>query len=169
MPASENKFNQYREMVDPLLEKTTPVKVGGTATRSGDKVQIAVSVDGLESTEDLKLRLLVVEDTVKYVGGNRIRFHHHVVRAMPGGAAGVAITDKSMKHTATVNLSEVRKSLTKYLDDFGANERPFPKPDRPLEMKELKVIALVQSDKTAEILQAVQIDVEGRPAGTGGR
>ena len=53
----------------------------------------------------------------------------------------------------------------KYLDEYAKNERPFPYVVRPLEMKDLKVIALVQNDKTREIVQAVQIEVEGKPAG----
>ena len=52
-----------------------------------------------------------------------------------------------------------------YLNEYGQT-RPFPKPDRPMDMKDLKVIALVQNDKTKEIVQAVQIEVEGRVAGT---
>ena len=104
---------------------------------------------------------------MKYVGGNQLRFHHQVVRAMPGGAEGAAIKDKTFNHTASADLVQVRKDLTKYLDEYAAKApRPFPKPDRPMDMKELKVIALVQNDKTKEIVQAVQIEVEGRVAGT---
>jgi hypothetical protein len=112
----------------------------------------------------MRLRVLVVEESIRYVGGNQMRFHHHVVRAMPGGADGVAIKDKTFKHTASTDLAQVRKDLTKYLDEYGQT-RPFPKPDRPMDMKELKVIALVQNDKTKEIVQAVQIEVEGKVAG----
>ena len=167
MANAEGKFGEYKKLIDPLLETTTAVKMGGKATRTGDKIAIAVDVAGLESTDDLKLRLLVVEDVVKYVGGNKLRFHHHVVRSMPGGAAGVAIKDKAMKHTATADVAEIRKSLTKYLDEFAAKSGPFPNSNRPMDMTALKVIALVQNDKTKEIVQAVQIEVEGKAAGGG--
>jgi hypothetical protein len=161
--AGEGKYKEYTGIIDALLEKSADVKVGGKATRTGDKIDLAVEVTGSDGA-DMKLRLLVVEDVVKYIGGNRVRFHHHVVRAMPGGAAGVAITDKAFKHTASTDLAEVRKDLTKYLDEF-AKARPFPKSDRPMDMKDLKVIALVQNDKTKEIVQAVQIEIEGKVAG----
>lgn len=167
MAASENKFNQYVGVIDPILEKTTEVKVGGKATRIGDKVSIALEVTGGDG-DDMKLRVLVCEENVRYVGSNQIRFHHHVVRAMPGGADGIAIKDKAFKHTTSADLGDVKKTLTKYLDDYAA-VRPFPKPERPMEMKALKVIALVQNDKTKEIVQAVQIEVEGKAAGGGGR
>ncbi|MBM3979775.1 MAG: hypothetical protein FJ304_05745 [Planctomycetes bacterium] len=160
MGASEAKFKQYAEVIDPILEKTTDVKVSGKVARAGDKLDIGLEVTGADG-EDLKLRVLVVEENVRYVGSNRVRFHHHVVRAMPGGADGVAVKDKTFKHAASADLGDVRKALTKYLDDYAAT-RPFPKADRPMEMKDLKVIALVQNDKTKEIVQAAQFDV---PAG----
>jgi hypothetical protein len=166
MAASEAKYKQYVDVINPLLEKTTEVKVAGKATRTGDKIDIATEVVGAEG-EDMKLRLLVVEENIGYVGGNQIRFHHQVVRAMPGGAEGVAIKDKAFKHTASTDLGDVKKALGKYLDDF-AKTRPFPKADRPMDMKNLKVIALVQNDKTKEIVQAVQIDVDSKAVGGGG-
>ena len=49
--------------------------------------------------------------------------------------------------------------LAKYLDKFAAEESPFPHPERPLAMKNLKLIAFVQNDTTREILHAVQVDV----------
>jgi hypothetical protein len=58
-----------------------------------------------------------------------------------------------------VNLDELKKSLVKYLDEFVERRGPFPKPQRPLALKNLKVIALVQNDKTGEILQAAQADL----------
>ena len=162
MAGSENKFKQYIGVIDPILEKTAEVKLAGKAKRVGDKLDIAVEVNGADG-DDMKLRLLVVEEDVKYVGGNALRFHHQVVRAMPGGADGIAVKDKAFKHTATVNLADVRKELTKYLDEYAAN-RAFPKPERPMEMKHMRVIALVQNDKTQEIVQALQMEVEGGPA-----
>jgi hypothetical protein len=77
---------------------------------------------------------------------------------MPGGPQGFALKDKSLKQSVTVDLDEVRKELTKYLDDF-AKETPFPNAQRPLELKNLRVVAFLQNDATREVLQAVQVDV----------
>lgn len=164
------KFDQYRRIIDPLLEKSTKVKMTGTASREGDQVAVNVAVAGVESTDHLKLRILLVEDVVKYVGSNRIRFHHHVVRGMLGGAGGFALKDVenregTYRKAATVDLPKLRKEIEKYLDDYAANERPFRDDARPLDLKVLKVIALVQNDKTQEILQAVQLEVKGKIAG----
>lgn len=165
MANAEAKYGAYQKIINPLLEESAPVKIGGKAVRTGDKVAITVEADGLEPSDDLKVRLLLVEDTVKFAGSNGIRFHHHVVRGMPGGAAGFAVKDKAFKQTASADLADIRKGLTTYLDDYAANTRPFPQPGRPMDMKDLKVIAIVQNDKTGEILQAGQIEVEGKAAG----
>jgi len=122
MAGAEGKFKQYTDIIDPLLEKTTDVKITGKAHQTGEKVNLAVEVTGADG-EEMKLRLLVVEETIKYVGGNQLRFHHQVVRAIPGGIDGVAIKDKSFKHAETVDLANVRKELSAYLDDF-AKARP---------------------------------------------
>jgi hypothetical protein len=163
MAAAESKFKQYAGVIDPILEKSTDTKVAGKATRTGDAIDVALEVAGGDG-EDMKLRVLVCEETVRYVGGNALRLHHHVVRAMPGGAGGVAINEGTFKHTVRVDLGTVRKGLTTYLDEF-ARTRPFPKPERPMEMKELKVIALVQNDKTKQIVQAAQLEVESKEPG----
>jgi hypothetical protein len=164
MGASEEKFKEYREIIDPILEKKSDVTVAAKAGRRGDVLELEAVVGGLKDTaNDLKLRLLVVEESVHYVGGNGIRFHHHVVRVMPGGAEGVAVKDlKEGKHIARVDLAELRKERTKYLDDFVAKEGPFPNAERPLAFKDLRVVAFVQDDKTHEILQATQVEVEER-------
>ncbi len=163
MANAQSKYDQFAKLINPILEKNTPVRVTGSANRNGDKLDIKVEVYGAESEDPLKLRLLLVEDTVKYVGSNRLRFHHQVVRAMPGGADGVAVKSKDFKHSVTADVKEIQEGLKRYLDEYNAT-RPFPTANRPLDLKNLKVIAIVQNDKTANILQAVQLDVSSKVA-----
>src|SRR4029077_17937870 len=92
-----------------------------------------------------------------------LRFHHDVVRALPGGADGFPLKEKTAKQTATINLADLRKNLTSYLDDFG-KKVPFPNDRRPLDLKKVKVVAFVQDDDTKEVLQAAQVDVKGAEA-----
>jgi hypothetical protein len=160
MEASEARYGRYVEALAPLLEEANPVKLKGHAKRAGDEVSVTVEGTGLEPGGDARLRLFVVEEAVKYVGGNRMRFHLHVVRAMPDGPDGIAVKEKGFTHTATVNVPALRGDLTKYLDDYAATGLPFRSRLRPLDLKELKVVALVQDDKTKAVLQAVQFDVE---------
>jgi hypothetical protein len=165
MAGAEAKYKQYRGVIDPILEAATPVAVTGTAARRGDRVEVAVEVTGAGEQDELKLRFVLVEETVKYVGGNKLRFHHQVVRATPGGAAGVAVKAASSRHTTAVDLAALKQDLTRYLDGYAADERPFPSPHRPLDLKNLRVIALVQNDATGEIVQAARFDVgEGSAA-----
>jgi hypothetical protein len=142
------------------LEGAANAKIELSAKKVKDEVVIRAAISDLkEAGEDVKLRLALVEEVVHYAGGNGQRYHHHVVRAMPGGVEGMAVKDASSKHEAKISLVDLKKKLAKYLEKADA-ERPFPNEDRPMEMKELKVVAFLQNDKTKKVLQAVQVDVE---------
>lgn len=162
MANAEKKFTEFRNLLDPALEGKADVTLDGSARRDGDAVAVAVvATPGKDAPADARLRLLLVEENVRYAGSNGVRFHHHVVRAAVGDPAGVKLAGlKDGKHAATVDLAAVRKELTGYLDG-AAKERPFPNPDRPLDLKTLKVVALVQDDDSGEILQAVELPVAG--------
>jgi hypothetical protein len=156
---AQTKYQEYRRVIDGLLETPTAVKIKAGAVRKGDQVAITAEVYGLDGqAEGLRLRLALVEERVRYPGRNQVRFHHHVVRAMPGGPDGLALTGKTGKQAVTVDLAELRRDLTKYLDEY-AKGRAFPDARRPLELKDLRVVAFVQNDKTHEILQAAQVEV----------
>lgn len=156
---AEDRYQGFCKAINPLLETPAAVKLKATAKRSGDKIDIAAEASNVEEPgEKMRLRLVLTEEKVRYQGSNNMRYHHHVVRAFPGGPEGVALKEKNGKHSATVNLAELRKALTKYLDTT-AKKQPFPNNDRPLDLKKLRVVAFVQNDKTKEVLQAVQVPV----------
>jgi hypothetical protein len=162
MANAPKKFDEYRDVIDPLLEQTTDVKVTGSARRDGDKLTIAAQADGDKDPGDqVVLRLILLEESVKYVGGNGLRVHHDVVRAFPNGLKGTAVKDGSAKAIIEVKLAEVRTSLSAYLDKYAADQ-PFPYEDRPMDLSHLKVVALVQDDASGEILNAAQFPVEGK-------
>ncbi len=148
-------YEKVHKAVDKQLEEKADGRIKLTAKRDGDDVKLSADVSGLKNAgEDLRLRFVLVEDNARYVGRNGQRFHHHVVRALPGGAKGFALKEKSDKPTATVNLKELHKSLGDYLAKmrFGPDQRPVG-------LKHLKAVALIQNDKTKEIVQAAQVDV----------
>jgi hypothetical protein len=160
-----DKYAEYRSAIEPLLETPARAKTQVQVVRKGDKLDIQTEVSDLEVTGDkIRLRLALVEKVVRYVGGNQMRFHHHVVRALPGGNKGIALKDKTGRHSATVDLAELRQKLNRYLDDTD-QKMPFPNSRRPMALANLAVIAFVQNDATKEILQAAQADVGTNPAG----
>jgi thiol-disulfide isomerase/thioredoxin len=157
----QKRYEALRDVLNELLEDTSKVKLKATAKLKDNKVTITADVSGVEEPgENVKLRLALVEEQVDYAGGNMVRHHHHVVRALPDGVKGVAIKDKALKHSATVDLADLKKEQTKYLDEV-AKDTPFPSTQRPMELKNLKVVAFLQDDDTRKVLQAVQVDVAG--------
>jgi hypothetical protein len=159
---AQDKYDEYQEAIFPMLEEAAKVKLKLSAAQKGTKIDIKAETSELDSpSADIRLRLLLVEDVVKYTGGNKLAEHHAVVRAFPGGPEGMALREKSGSKEVTVDIEKLRKELTDYLDTYAKNHEPgFPNKDRPLELKKLRVVALVQNDKTREILQAAQADVE---------
>jgi len=70
---------------------------------------------------------VLVEETIRYVGPTRVRFHHHVVRKLVGGADGFAFKDKQQAHSS-VDVDELRKSLNSYLEITTAIGSRFQAP-----------------------------------------
>jgi len=163
MTASEAKYRQYRGILERWLEEKPGAKVAATTTRSGSQIDIVVEVSDCTDASACRLRLLLLEENIRYLGGNGIRFHHNVVRAMPGTPQGFELKEGKNRFQAQVNLDELQKNLSKYLDDSNA-KRPFPNINRPLDFKGLSMVAIVQNDKTGEILNAVQVKIGGETA-----
>jgi hypothetical protein len=158
--ASKVKYSGYRETIDELLEKGPGAKLQLSATQKGGDVNIKANVSELaEPGESIMLRFALTEERIRYAGGNGLRYHHNVVRALPGGAKGVALTKKTSEHTATVNLDKLRGDILKYLED-AAKEEEFTNPDKPLALKDLRVVAFIQDDTSGEVLQAATVEIE---------
>jgi hypothetical protein len=169
---AQSKLNQYRYVIDELLEARTPATIELKARSAGDDaIQIVASAQilaGHPSTPGStpRLRLAIVEDEVAYLGGNQLPSHHHVVRATPGGREGVLLTEGKGRIETTVRLSDLRKALESYLKDYPASpdsRGPFPRPLPPIELKHLSVVAWVQDDATRDVLHTVLVPVEAKP------
>lgn len=159
----KESFDALSKVVDENLETPAEAQVKLSVKRSGDRLDLEAEVSDLKKTgKDVRLRFVLIEDMVRFPGSNGQRLHHHVVRAFPGGEKGFALTGKSDKQTVRVEVGNVRKTLSDYLETAN-KKHPFAADDRPLELKHLKVVALVQDDKSKEILQAAQADVPAKP------
>jgi hypothetical protein len=156
-----DKYDEYVKALTPVLETAEKAELKLGATRKGAKVTINAEVAKLAQTgDDVRLRVALVERDVSYKAGNGLSLFYHVVRDMPGGDAGTVMKEKAAKKTFTVDVDALKKKINSYLDKQG-EKAPFPDKSRPLELKNLRVIAFVQNDKSGEVLQAVQAEVKG--------
>lgn len=154
--SAPEKYKEYVEVVNRRLEDGGDVKLSASAVRTGEKIAINAKVQNVDKPgEKVRLRLALVEDWVRYKGSNGLQYHHRIVRALPGGAKGVAVTEKSMDHKANVDLADLRTALHKYLDE------DYTDGPRPMRLRNLSVVAFVQNDVTLEVLQAVNVAVKG--------
>ena len=156
MGNAENKFNEYRRIITSQLDESKGATIDLQARRLGDEVRITAAAEAKGKAAKPVLRLALVEEQVKYVGGNNLRFHHHVVRALPGGPDGKPLKNGRVQVEQTVDLGELRRSLQKYLDDHGS----FPNPLPPIELKGLSVVAFVQDDDDHKVLHAVSVPLD---------
>jgi hypothetical protein len=154
-PQAEGLYKEYRRMIDPELAGTTKLKLTASASRGGDKVALEAKVDGVAKPGDkLRLRFALVEPWVRYPGPNGLIYHTHVVRAMPGGPKGIAVTKASQEEKLTVDLDEVRQAMNKHLDKYGDLEGV-----RPFSFRNLHLVAFLQDDATSEVLHAIEVPV----------
>lgn len=161
--AGKTKYAELVAAIDAELEKPAGAKLALAVAKDEKGLKATAKVTDLEKPgEKVALRFAVVEERVRYAGGNGARFHHRVVRAMPGGIKGFPLTKKEQEQAVTVNADDIRASLTKYLDEFAKEQAEFPRADRPLALRNLKLIAFVQNDETGEILNAAEVDLEAK-------
>src|SRR5437763_16256307 len=118
-----------------MLEAKSPVKFTLIAVLLVNKVQVSVGVAaaaGDKLPENASVRVVLVEDEVKYRGGNGITTHHHVVRGLLNGDKGWTLKGKKgvLREAIRVDLDVLRTELKKYLDEFD-RANPFPNDQRP--------------------------------------
>jgi len=151
---AEERYRTLVKLIEAERQQKPACRVQLSAHRQGDQLDIEATVTGLANPpEKARLLLVLVEEEVRYAAPNGIRFHHHVVRAFPGGQQGFALQKDKTHQKVRVVLSDLRKDLHSYLNRV-ADSGPFPDDDRPLELRKLKVVALIQDLATREILHA---------------
>jgi hypothetical protein len=161
--AKEDARDAYTNLLNAIKDVETgdaPPKIKLAAEQKGDNVVITAEVADLkDASANMKLRLALVQESVHYPGGNGQRFHHHVVRAMPGGVKGFELAEATAKQQVKVNLADLKKSLIEHMEKSNESE-PFVDLENPIELKDLKVVAFIQNDKTKSVLQAAAVDVQ---------
>jgi hypothetical protein len=163
LSAAKGKYGELRAVIEPILDQTAPVKIALHVSETSQGYQAKATISDLQAPgEKMTLRFILAEELVRYPGGNGARYHRNVVRAMPGGPRGFPVKSQTMEQTVEFNLEDIRQQIARYLEDYAREERDFPRPDRPLQLRDLKLIALVQNDETLEVLQAAQVDLPAK-------
>jgi hypothetical protein len=185
MGDAQGKYNEYRAIIDKSLETAKGANIAVSASQAGGQLKIVASAEATKKSSGRKvesdtsksdpneekksgeeqgkpkqvLRLALTEESIHYVGGNKLRYHHHVVRAFPGGANGTELKDGKGKTEVTLSLADLTRELEKYLSDY-TKTRAFPNPLPEIKLDKLAVVAFVQDDGDKSILHAVSVPVE---------
>jgi hypothetical protein len=153
-----NRYRQFAGILEKELEQPAGAKLTAKASREGDKLKVSAKVSGLAKPGPMvRLRFAVVEERVRYRGGNGVRYHHCVVRGFAGGPDGFPLAKADAEQSAEVDLEKLRGELNTYLDTFAKENEGAQFPERPMRLDRLRVVAFVQDDATHEVLQAVQV------------
>lgn len=155
-------FETIHEEITPALKKKSDLTIDATASMTGDEVSIDASVDGLPSKAgDLRLGVVLAEDAVSYEARNGVRLHETVARWAAKGPIGVKPEKGELAYTGKVALDSIRKELRSHLKK--SEDRGYRFPAKPMEMKQLHLVAYVQDSSTGKILQAATFPVQKTP------
>lgn len=140
---SRKTMTSRRELPPPLQEYVKLIAaLGRSPAFAASAVELKAAVnDAGDDLPGVRLRLALVEESVRYFGGNGVRTHRRVVRAMPGGPAGLKLDRSDTKHAVTVNLAEVRAAAFTALDEHA------------------RAVAWVQDDRDGFVWQAIESEV----------
>ena len=164
--AAPSMFLRYQEMIEQHLNAKSPLSLKLEGTLQDDFVQVKVSIDLIDPqpTDQLRLRIALVEGSVHYTGFNRVHFHEQVVRKLFGGANGLALSlneEGSGKFELKQNVSEIEADLEGYLKSYqekwgyAFKALPFT-----IDRGNLSVLAFVQNDRDKHILNAASVRLE---------
>lgn len=153
-------YGEIRQITDPLLGQQTPLRISAQAQADDGELTVNAEATGVEDMDDLRLVVVLAEKMVDMPAPNGIREHEMVVRSMFGLPRGVAPAQGQLSFETTVKLDQLKQQL---IDDLTQLEQEFGGsfPMKPMEMKELYLVAFVQNAQTKEILQATAVPVEG--------
>lgn len=155
-------YGALREAVDRRLTVPSAITISASAETIDDVIHVKASVSGLreDQLDKVRLRLALVEDSVKYTASNGVREHHGVVRELLGGARGTGAKAGQLNYSVSLPRAELKQHLVDYLTQFEIG-RNVNFAEKPLVLQPLSLVAWVQDDSTREVLQALSIPIQG--------
>lgn len=161
MSEAPRTYRILREVIDPLLEEKTDLRLEVSAKANQGKVAISATATGLKNfPANARLMLVLAEEKVDCSMNNGIRLHEMIVRTFPGGLTGTPPVKGQLSFTGEVDLVKLKKRLARQLatterENFAEFE------DKPLDLKALQLIVMLQNSETGEVLQAAAAPVTG--------
>jgi thiol-disulfide isomerase/thioredoxin len=145
--------------VDKALEKEPEATLKVEVSKKGETITVNARVlDLKEPGAAVRLRIALVEQSVRYQGRNGQRLHTSVVRALLGGKDGFKLEKKEADHFVNLKIEDLRKALDQVLTET-ATARNILWAERPLDLKNLAIIAFIQEQDSKKVLQAIRVSV----------
>jgi hypothetical protein len=149
------------------LSLESPLRIELTGSRSG-KNQISCSANVVADSLSSRWRLIVVlaEDQIHFTGPNGVPIHEMVVRKILTPPLGTEPQDKNLTWSGTIDLDTLKKDLNEFLSQ-DEKKYQYQFPERPLDLKELHLVAFVQDQQNRRIRQVQSIPVPSAADSTG--
>jgi len=153
----EDAVRNYPQLRNACLPESppedSPWQVHGKITRDDSLLKIGLSVDGGESTEGLRLVVLLCESSVMAIEENGVFFHHFVVRDILTPVNGMELKDVIEKPLAlSVDTHELSKQLVanlpRHFTSESVGEATY------IDANQLFVVGFVQRGSDGRILAA---------------
>ncbi len=149
-----------KQAVETELAKSSTIKIDLSAKRTGDDIKVTATATGEGLEEGSKrLRIALTESGINYAAPNGIRRHDMVVRQLLAGEGGIEVDNGKLGYEGQINVAAAKTAQAEYLDRFAKNQR-VEFNIKPLEFKNLSVVAWVQDEVTREVFQTIVVPVE---------
>lgn len=164
---TKNSYARYKPEIERQLEKAAEAEIKLDAALNGSTVKVNANVDKIKGdSKDLRLQVVLVEGSQRYVGENGVRFHPMVVRSIGGEKFGGFAVEPGKATSASwdFNIAAIVEEAKKHLDEFEQTGRgePFTFSEKKHEINtgDLAVVAFVQDNKTKAILQSAFVSLK---------
>jgi hypothetical protein len=167
LPEATLLYRRLLAYVEPLLEEKTELRVDLTAQSRNGKLALTAAAQGLNTfPANARLMLVLAESRVDLTMSSGIRSHEMVVRHFPAGIAGVSPVKGQLSYKGEVDLAKLRKQLARQIA-AAERENEVEFSEKPLDLKSLQFVGLLQNVETGEVLQAAALPVTDAPEGAG--
>lgn len=164
MSEAPETYRMLRTYIDRQLEEQIDLRLELSAKADQGKIALAATAQGIrEFPPNARMLLVLAEEKVACSMNNGIRTHEMVARAFPGKLVGIAPVKGKLAYTGEIDLGKIKTQLSKQLvETERKNGIVFD--EKPLDLKSLQFVAILQNVETGEVLQAAAVPVSSSTA-----